>query len=310
VKPWVSLDEWRHGGEYFPHRGQRIFFKRTKQQADAKSSAKSPRPTILLLHGFPTSSWDWSSIWQSLAAQYDLITFDMVGYGLSSKPTDYHYSIFDQADLSESLLARLHVEEFHILAHDVGDTVAQELLARALDRTMSCVLKSVCLLNGGLFPETHRPRLVQRLLMSPLGKIVATRTTESHFDANMTKVFGRETPPSKREIEVMWALINENNGLAVFPQLIGYMRERRRHRARWVGALTKARGSATQPRIPVRLINGEADPISGRHMTERYAALVEEADIMLLKGIGHYPQIEAPELVLRGYLDFMALVPR
>jgi pimeloyl-ACP methyl ester carboxylesterase len=294
---FTPLEDWRHGGEFFPHRGQRIFLKR---------AMNADRPTLLLIHGFPTASWDWSFMWSALKPHFNLIALDMLGYGFSAKPVDYPYSIFDQADLCESILARFNVGKYHVLAHDVGDTVAQELLARAYEGTAGAELLSVCLLNGGLFPETHRPRLVQRLLLSPIGSMVAKRTTRQRFATNMINIFGANTPPTTGEIDVMWALINENDGLLIFPKLIEYMRERRRNRTRWVGALTHAKGKL----IPVRLINGADDPISGRHMTERYRALVPNADIMLLNGIGHYPHIEAPEMVLRGYLDFMVAVIR
>lgn len=244
-------------------------------------------------------------MWSQLAARFTLIAPDLLGFGSSAKPLDYQYSILDQADLCEELLLRFHVERYHIMAHDYGDTVAQELLARAQDGSARVELNSICLLNGGLFPETHRPRFVQRLLLSPFGPIVAKRTTKARFAVNMANIFGQNTPPTKAEIDVMWALINENNGLLVFPKLIEYMRERRRYRTRWVGALVNAKGDHTHPQIPIRLIDGADDPVSGRHMAERYRQVVPDADIMLLHGIGHYPQIEAPEMVLRGFFDFV-----
>lgn len=244
-------------------------------------------------------------MWSQLAARFTLVAPDLIGYGFSAKPDDYEYSILDQADLCEELLLRFHVEQYHVMAHDYGDTVAQELLARAQDGSARVDLKSICLLNGGLFPETHRPRFAQRLLLSPFGPMVAKRTTKALFAVNMTNIFGRNTPPGKSEIDVMWALANESDGLRVFPKLIEYIRERRRYRTRWVGALINAKGDQIHTQIPVRLIDGEDDPISGRHMAKRYRQLVPHADIMLLHGIGHYPQIEAPEMVLRGYFDFV-----
>ena len=93
----------------------------------------------------------------------------------------------------------------------------------------------------------------------------------------------------------MWTLVIERDGLAVLPQLIGYMKERREHRERWVGALVHAG-------VPVRLIDGLADPISGAHMVARYRQLVPRPDVIELAGVGHYPQLEAPEAVLDGFL--------
>ena len=292
TKVWISPDDWRGAGEYFPHRSHRIFFRSATLDRDA--------PTLLLIHGFPTSSWDWSPLWQTLATQFNVIAPDLLGFGFSAKPVAHDYSILDQADLCEALLTRLGVSRFHVLAHDYGDTVTQELLARAHDGSAVAALGSVCFLNGGLFPETHRARSVQRLLLSPLGGLVASQMNSARFAKSMTEIFGRATPPSRAQLDAMWSIVSENDGLRVFPKLIGYISERKRYRARWVGATSKARNGD----IPLRLIDGADDPVSGRHMAARYAELVPDADIMLLNAIGHYPQIEASEEVLRGFLGF------
>ncbi len=81
------------------------------------------------------------------------------------------------------------------------------------------------------------------------------------------------------------------------PQLIRYMPERRQHRARWVGALQNSP-------VPLAFINGIADPISGQHMVDRYRELVPAPRICVLPGIGHYPQCEAPDEVLRAFYEF------
>ena len=54
----------------------------------------------------------------------------MLGFGFSSKPRPYDYRITDQAELFESLCRSLHLDEVHVIAHDYGVSVAQELLAR------------------------------------------------------------------------------------------------------------------------------------------------------------------------------------
>jgi pimeloyl-ACP methyl ester carboxylesterase len=97
----------------------------------------------------------------------------------------------------------------------------------------------------------------------------------------------------------MWRLVCANDGRDVLPQLIGYMAERRLHRERWVGAITR-------PAMPVRLINGSADPVSGAHMVARYRELVPHPDVVALPGVGHYPQVEAPDAVLAAALPFLA----
>lgn len=284
----TSLTKWKAGGDFHTHRGHRIFW---------RGERRTDGPALLLVHGFPTASWDWEPLWPELSQHYRLLTLDMIGFGFSDKPFEYDYSILDQADLCESLLRAQGVAEYHVLAHDYGDTVAQELLARQGDGGKRPHLRSVCFLNGGLFPETHHPLLMQRLLLSPLGGLIARAITKPRFARTMTHIFGSATPPTAEQVEGFWQLLTFNDGKRIIPKLIGYMVERRQHRERWVGALQNTY------RL-LKLINGAVDPISGAHMADRYKELVPEADVTTLAGIGHYPQLEAPREVLRAYLKF------
>ncbi len=285
----LPLSQWERAGRHFSYRNQDIFWREGGNSAAGE--------TLLLIHGFPTASWDWSAVWPLLEARFRLVTLDLIGFGFSAKPRDYDYSIADQASLCEALLTHAGVANYHVLAHDYGDSVAQELLARGRDGGLRPRLDSVCFLNGGLFPETHRPRLIQRLLSSPFGSWVAQMTTRDKIAANLIAIAGPEYPPDAAEIDGVWQLITHNDGRTAFPKLISYMRERRRHRARWVGALVNAA-------VPLRLVDGAADPISGAHMARRYCELAPDSDCILLAGIGHYPQIEAPRLVADALLNF------
>ncbi|MGI9293749.1 MAG: alpha/beta fold hydrolase, partial [Pseudomonadales bacterium] len=198
-------------------------------------------------------------------------------------------------DLYESFLRDRDVSHYHILAHDYGDTVAQELLARQQCDVAVAEIESICFLNGGLFPETHEPLLMQRLLLSPLGPLLAKQFTFKKFAAQFNKVCAREIP--KEDLQSLWVLVCHKEGLAVMPKLIRYMVERREQRERWVGALTASE-------IPMRLIDGLLDPVSGAHMVTRYRELVPDADVVELADVGHYPQLEAPNDVLAAAFDF------
>ncbi len=204
----------------------------------------------------------------------------------------------EQADLQQALLGRLGIDEpLHVLAHDYGDSVAQELLARHHEgrlRLASCVF-----LNGGLFPETHRPVLSQKLLLSPLGGLFGRLFDRRALARNFAKVFGPRSQPGETELDAFWSLIESNQGQRVMHRLIRYIVDRREQRERWVAALQHGG-------VPLRVIDGAVDPISGAHMVERYRQLVADADCVLLDGIGHYPQIEAPAAVLEHYLAFRA----
>lgn len=286
--PPLSLDEWRAQGQYFNFNGQCIFY---------CCAGERSKPALLLVHGFPTASWDWRHIWSALAQDYFVIAADMLGFGFSAKPVKGDYRISVQADLQQALLKHLQVGKHHILAHDYGVTVTQELLERELSATTGIL--STTLLNGGLFPETHKPVLLQKLLISPLGFLVARQISEKSFQRTLSRICAK--PLTREDQQGFWRLINENNGLAVFHKLIRYMRERSEFRSRWVAALQASEHALC-------LINGLEDPISGAHMVARYREVVAKEPIIELPGVGHYPQVEAPELVLQAFQSFIANV--
>jgi len=292
LPPRSSLAEWKAAGRQFDYRGHEIFVR--------EGGAPDAEP-LLLIHGFPTASWDWEALWPALSHRYRVLALDLIGFGFSAKPRRYDYSLVDQAHLCEEYLRAQGVRDYHVLAHDYGDSVAQELLARQRDAGDRPRLHSVAFLNGGLFPETHRPVLLQKLLLSPLGPVFARLATRESLATSLRRIFGAATPPSDELVDGFWSLMQHNDGAAVMHRLIRYIPERRRQRERWLHAM-----QATS--IPLKLIDGCADPISGGHMVARYRELVPRADVTELPDIGHYPQVEAPEAVLAAYLEFRARI--
>lgn len=290
VTAMASPSQWRDKGEFCQLVGHQIF---------VVDEGPREAPTLLLIHGFPTSSWDWAPMWSTLVQRYRVVTMDMLGFGYSDKPNKRNYTIHGQADLFEALINDKQLGEFHVLAHDYGDTVAQELLARQNEGNGAGQWLSCCFLNGGLFPETHRALLTQKLLLSPLGGLINKFSSFSKFKNNFSSVFGQDTKPSDAELLCYWDIINTNDGKHIFHNLITYMRDRKQHRERWVCALQNAC-------CPLALINGSVDPVSGAHMVARYKELNCRLDFLVeLENIGHYPQVEAPDAVGESYLTFL-----
>ncbi len=283
----MPISHWQSSGKIFHYDGFQIFY-----QDEGRGEA------LLCIHGFPTASWDWHLLWPDLTKRFRVIAPDMLGFGFSDKPREHTYSIHEQATLHERLLQALGISSAHILAHDYGDTVAQELLARHNERAGKFQIQSLCFLNGGLFPETHRARVIQKLLLSPLGPSLSRLLSQKSFSKSFSAVFGPHTKPSAAELEEFWSLINYNAGKRLSHKLLHYMPERKEHRSRWVGAMQ-------QTHVPLRLIDGTADPISGEHMVKRYEELVPNANVVRLQGIGHYPQIESPSQVSNAVLAFV-----
>jgi pimeloyl-ACP methyl ester carboxylesterase len=252
---------------------------------------------VVCLHGFPTTAWDFEPMWPDLTAEFRMVAFDLIGLGKASKPSR-PLPIALQADVAESVATALGITSAHILAHDLGDTVAQELLARQADGSSKVDWISCCFLNGGIFPETHYARPIQKMLMSPLGGLIARFAGESTFRKNMTNVFGPDTPPTAEFLDASWELLEADNGRLMLPRLIRYMAERRAHRERWVQPLV-------DKVVPTRLINGSRDPVSGRHAAERFAELIPDADVVHLARLGHYPHVEGPAETIEPILEFL-----
>ena len=287
----MNLKEWKQQGKYLTYKNNQVFY---RENGNGEH--------LLLIHGFPTASYDWHKIWDELIARFHVIAPDMMGFGFTDKPQNYKYSLFDQADLYEHILKEKGITNFHILAHDYGDTVAQELIARQLERqkkgTATWEIESVCFMNGGIIPGEHRPRLIQWLLMTPIGKWVGMLSTKSTLRKNFHAIFGKNTPPTEQEIDEFWELMTYNNGKGVIHKIIWYMDERIKNKVRWVGGMQNAI-------IPMLIINGPEDPISGRHSAEMFKILVPHAELRLLEGIGHYPQVEDPWGVLEQFINVL-----
>lgn len=255
------------------------------------------KDTILFIHGFPSAAWDWHYQWKHLAGQYRLLCLDLLGFGLSAKPTEHPYSLLEQADIVQALLNSQGVEQYHILAHDYGDSVAQELLSRQGASPKEAKILSICFLNGGLFASHHRPLLAQKLLKSRFGGLVSHFMNKSSLSKGFNKIFAKHRPPSAYEIDTLWQLIEHNKGKRVLPKLLSYMDERSQHGHRWVESMISTS-------VPLYFINGIQDPISGQHMLDHYIRIIPKPKTTALD-VGHYPQLEAPQEVLAWYQGFL-----
>ena len=123
----------------------------------------------------------------------------MLGYGASSKPQPHEWSLDEQADIIEQVWAQIGVERTLLVAHDVGSTVALELLARKLP-----VIEAVVLLNGGLYPQLHRPTDGQQMLLGPDGEALAAVINQELFQASVAATFGstgsRDARPARKRV--------------------------------------------------------------------------------------------------------------
>jgi pimeloyl-ACP methyl ester carboxylesterase len=273
------VEDWQRSGEMIEHGPYRIFVR------DQDGSG----PPVLLLHGYPTSSYDWRHLVAALPTQR-ITSFDFLGFGLSDKPRQHLYSLLAQADLAEAIAARYGDWPILLVAHDMGTSVATELLARDLTGRLPFKLAGVLLFNGSMVIDRASLTISQKLLRSRFGPIAARLSNERSFRAQVSRIFSEEHPLSAEEAEDQWALLAYNDGHRILDRLTFYLHERVRYAERWHGALRDWRG---------RLELGWAgrDPVCTEAVLQAVLALRPDAPLTRLPELGHYPQLEDPAVV-------------
>lgn len=255
---------------------------------------------VLALHGFPTSSWDFAEAAEVLAASgRRIVLFDFLGFGFSDKPHDAGYSLFEQAEIAIAVARALGVERAHLWAHDMGTSVATELLALRERSLLPFEVASVVLMNGSVHIEMAQPTIGQRLLKSPAGAAFARVARKEIFVAQMRRIFARR--PDGAVLDAMWSLLAREDGPLRLPMIIRYMEERVRFRRRWIGALERIDR-------PVLVAWGAKDPVARMAIGERLARETPGADLVSWDDLGHYPQVEQPARVAATIAEFFARV--
>ena len=296
------MSAWGERGSEEEFRGRRIHvFRRGGRD-----------PLLVLLHGFPSSSYDWRLLLDR-ETEHGVIAPDFLGFGLSEKPRDHDYTLNWQADMVEELVRR-HGEGLRkrgrssaspaerprimLVAHDMGTSVATELMARDLEGSLEMEIRGALLLNGSMVQGAASPTLAQRILRSPIGPLFSRFSSERFFRQQFGSVFSPAHPLTDEEAEDQWALICAGGGRTLNHKTIAYMGERFRHAQRWHGALRDWQR-------PLQLAWGMVDPVATERVLDAVLELRPSAQVTRFEDLGHYPQIEDPERVavaLRGAL--------
>jgi pimeloyl-ACP methyl ester carboxylesterase len=279
-----SIEQWWADGEHVPVTLRDV-------ERDVFVRKLGGGPSMTLLHGFPSSSHDWAKVAPVLAERHALLMPDFLGFGASEKPSEHDYSLLEQSDLIECIWAHEGIEQTTLVVHDYAVSVAQELLARRADGTLTVELRAVYLLNGGLFPELHRPQPTQTALLDPEhGPKIGELINEELFVAGLRPTFADDYDAAADSAEI-WRSMNRDDGQRISHLLIRYMVDRERDGERWVAALE-------QTDVPLSFVWGMLDPVSGAHMAERIGERLPDAPLLALADVAHWPQLEAPGRVL------------
>jgi pimeloyl-ACP methyl ester carboxylesterase len=275
--------------------GERIF------TVDVPAIGPERHPPLLVLHGFPTSSFDYAAVLDGLRAGRRVLLLDLLGFGLSAKP-DRAYSMALQADLAAAYVAELSVDRLALLTHDMGDTVGGELLARRAEGGWPVEVTARVVTNGSIYiAQAHLTNGQQMLLSLPDALLPEGVPIDA---SGLTRSLRDTFSPATPEVPDGWpedpvpaaaAQIVHDGGQRVLPRLIRYIEERRAHERRFTGAIE------SDP-SPLHLVWGLDDPIAVPSMVDTLLAARPDATAVRLERVGHYPMVEAPARFLDAVL--------
>lgn len=286
----MRLDQWRRLGTHVPIGEDEVFV--VDMPCDEPSG-----PPLLVLHGFPTSSVDWAPVVLALSARRRVVLFDLPGFGLSSKP-DRPYGIHSAADAAAGIIGALGLGELDLVSHDMGDTVAGELLARhmagelTVDGSPPTIGRRV-VTNGSIYLEMARLTEGQKALWSAPDEALPEELAPDAgamalaLAATMAPAGSPASNPAPQDLRAAAESVCHDGGSRLLPRLIRYLSDRRDHEDRFTGALE------SHP-APLGIVWGDLDPIAVVDMAHRLADRTEPAALTVLEGVGHYPMLEAP----------------
>jgi pimeloyl-ACP methyl ester carboxylesterase len=276
----MTADNWKSRGKFYTIAGKKIFV------VDEGSSLQ----TIVILHGYPTSSFDYSRILPELSKHYRVIIHDHLGFGFSDKPKSYTYSLIDQADFALQLWHKMGLKEVTILAHDYGASVAKEILARKNHNLIPLKIKRILLCNSSMRLEYLHLRNMDKLLKDKkLGRYIA-RLTNYGFKKIKDKFKNKNLNPeihTNYDINKVWDQLDTSEGKNEIHLLSNFINERYTFWHRWTEALKESE-------IPIKIVWEKSDPVAIKEIAIVLATENINENLEWIENERHFSILENP----------------
>ena len=256
------------------------------------------KPAFVLLHGFAASVFSWRKVMEPLSEAGMVVAFDRPGFGLTERhmPGEWDgespYSPEAQADLTVSLLDELGIDRAVLVGHSAGGTIALLTALRHPERVEALVVE-----DAAVYDNTGTPEWVGPFLRTPpmgrLGPLLvrsvtlwgeaAIRTAWSDPDKITVELISGYKKPLQAENwdRALWEL-----ALASHPLGLGELLD--------------------EVSVPALVITGERDRIVPTRNSERLAAELPAAELVVIPDCGHVPHEECPGEFLEAVREFVA----
>jgi pimeloyl-ACP methyl ester carboxylesterase len=256
-------------------------------------------PTIVLLHGFPSSSREFNTLIPMLATRYHLIAPDFPGFGQSDAPSPaaYGYTFDHLAETTNALLEKLKISRYTLYLHDYGAPVGFRLMLAHPERLQALIVQNGNAYREGLGPKWAKiaeywadpaahPEVVEAFLSADATEqrhTAGTRHLERYNPDTWTDEIVHLRKPGQREIQAA-LLYDYRTNVAAYPTWQAWLR---------------------QHKPPTLVAWGANDPSFIGKGGEAYRRDVPQAEIHLLDA-GHFALDEKTDEIARLILDYMA----
>jgi pimeloyl-ACP methyl ester carboxylesterase len=178
--------DWYQGGDYFEWTSTTEDNNGTRVNVFYRTWGDESNPKLVLIHGFPNSSFDYYKMIPFLEDDYHIATLDFPGSGFSDKPLDgFNYMLAENAEIVDHFVREVvGFEDFALFTHDRGVSIGLAFLGNYLDNPdpgytvnyhflsnsrrragIACLLRYLC-----IQPGQHIPDLCRSLFVGAAGK--------------------------------------------------------------------------------------------------------------------------------------------
>ena len=292
----MQAADWKSKGKFISVAGRSIF---------VVDEGRRAAPVLLISHGYPSCSYDYWKVLPLLSRYFRVIIHDHLGFGFSDKPTDYSYSLIEQAEMALALWQEMGIKEAHLLGHDYGTSVVTEIVARWNFGFRPIQIKSINIGNGSMLIDMAQLLLSQKILIhKTLGPLLAKVATRRYFQYNMKKLWADPSRYDPQEIDAIFDMNFDPAARQVFSTITRYILERYKFYNRWLDQ------GLYQTDLPIHIYWADQDPVAVIAMAHRLHENIPGSTLEILENVGHYPMLEAPEPWARMILRHIAPVAK
>ncbi|MEY2419058.1 MAG: hypothetical protein QOG90_1738 [Actinomycetota bacterium] len=288
------IDEWEARGAYVDAAIGRVFY------VDVPATDDAGLDPILVIHGYPSCSYDWHACIPTLAARRRVVLLDLPGFGLSVKP-DVRYSIRLYADAVEAVAGAVGLERVALVTHDMGDTVGGELLARDIEGALPFGVSERVLTNGSIYIDMAQLTNGQQFLLAAPDALMDAGWggDGSAFQASLAAICSPTHQPAADDLAALWAFMSHNEGERLLARTIRYIEDRRAEESRFTGAIEKHPS-------PLGIVWGALDPVAVYPMTDKLLEARPDARRVTLDDVGHFPMLEDAQRTADAIVSLLA----